>query len=1049
LFYQLWTHPRAVRRLVMDKLGVRFIHVNVGLESARLRLLGGIAISDLRMARSDGLDHADFLYVPTAVIYHDKEQIMDGKLSIRKVELNRPQLRLVREHDGTFNLKGILGPVDLSERMPTVVIKNGTVVVEDKAGNAPGQVLEIHEVNLTILNDPLPILELEGSGQTDVAGPIKFKASVPRASMAAQIEIELPTVPIGPALIQRLDSYCSETASHLRQLTGTGAMEAHLAYYPDTNPPLHYEIGAHLRNGELNHVRLPGRLTGLDAEVHVSNGLVPKASFSAQCGSAHIEASVKDLACSTLMRETNSTEAPSLYECVQEMELKVDHLHIDAAVLGRLPENLDWIQKDYTPVGTVSLTHSFRRGAGPTPVTRRWVIRPEGGRASCVYFPYPVTNVQGIIDVDVSRTPERNITLDLKGRAGPCPVTVTGNVIGPKATSEVQIDVRGQGLVLDEPVLKALASVTGDPSKIAEQFLPDRCRNGGIRHTSMGKADFHAAVHRPCGQTKMQNIFTVAFKEAAVKYDQFPYPLENVTGVLVLYPDHWECKSFHGVHAGGDISVDGRSYPSPNTSQDTDAPTRQSVHLVIQGKSVPLDSAFAKALAPPGVTDRNALANAWETLGLHGRMGFQAIVVDHPGRPQDLDVDVEIQGCSLKPTFFPFALSDLKAKVHSTAGLVHLKDIEAKHGKAILGLPWGLIQLNPGGGFDAWLKPIQGKNLAPDEDFLAALPEPLRKGLAPLKLQGPVDVKTQLIMKNAGRAGQPFMVWWDGEAVLQNNRFRAGVETSNVDGRISCRGFHDGTRMKAVAGDMLLTRAVILNQPLSNVHGRLEILADSPDVMRFRDLKADFFGGTLGGEARIQINPEVTYEVLLEGVGVQLNQFGRHNLGPEDAQAQLEGPARASVFLSGKGNDLLGLQGHGQMDVPSGKMGKLPFLLDLLKAFGLRLPDRTAFEQAKATFAIEGPRIKVEQLDLYGNAISLSGQGTVDLDGTNLNLDFTATPGRVRQVLPGALEIIPQSISEQLLKIKARGKLGKGGVKFEKEFVPNVMEPLKKVFNGG
>ena len=61
-----------------------------GLEKARLRLLGGILVHDLRMARSTGLDRPDFLYVPSAVIYHDKEQLLDGKLSIRKVELTRP-----------------------------------------------------------------------------------------------------------------------------------------------------------------------------------------------------------------------------------------------------------------------------------------------------------------------------------------------------------------------------------------------------------------------------------------------------------------------------------------------------------------------------------------------------------------------------------------------------------------------------------------------------------------------------------------------------------------------------------------------------------------------------------------------------------------------------------------------------------------------------------------------------------------------------------------------------------------------------------------------
>ena len=48
-------------------------------------------------------------------------------------------------------------------------------------------------------------------------------------------------------------------------------------------------------------------------------------------------------------------------------------------------------------------------------------------------------------------------------------------------------------------------------------------------------------------------------------------------------------------------------------------------------------------------------------------------------------------------------------------------------------------------------------------------------------------------------------------------------------------------------------------------------------------------------------------------------------------------------------------RGYKVRPVPSGKLARLPLLLDLLKWLGLRLPDRTAFEQAHADFRIEGP----------------------------------------------------------------------------------------------
>src|SRR5262249_14832889 len=98
------------------------------------------------------------------------------------------------------------------------------------------------------------------------------------------------------------------------------------------------------------------------------------------------------------------------------------------------------------------------------------------------------------------------------------------------------------------------------------------------------------------------------------------------------------------------------------------------------------------------------------------------------------------------------------------------------------------------------------------------------------------------------------------------------------------------------------------------------------------------------------------------------------------------------------------------------------------------------------TFAIDGPLMRFEQIDLVGNAISLRGQGTADLDGSNLNLDFNADWARLGQVLPEVMTQIPRRISDELLKVKVRGRVG--DMRFEPEVVPAVTEPVKRLFNG-
>ena len=73
------------------------------------------------------------------------------------------------------------------------------------------------------------------------------------------------------------------------------------------------------------------------------------------------------------------------------------------------------------------------------------------------------------------------------------------------------------------------------------------------------------------------------------------------------------------------------------------------------------------------------------------------------------------------------------------------------------------------------------------------------------------------------------------------------------------------------------------------------------------------------------------------------------------------------MHLTGTGTGTASLEGAGTLDVPSGRIEKLPWLIDLLKLLKLRAPDRTAFEEAHAAFQVRGPRVNITRLDLFGD----------------------------------------------------------------------------------
>jgi hypothetical protein len=178
-----------------------------------------------------------------------------------------------------------------------------------------------------------------------------------------------------------------------------------------------------------------------------------------------------------------------------------------------------------------------------------------------------------------------------------------------------------------------------------------------------------------------------------------------------------------------------------------------------------------------------------------------------------------------------------------------------------------------------------------------------------------------------------------------------------------------------------------------------------------------------------------------------LAQFGQQNFG---GKSQLSGLAMSRLYISGEGSDPSRLNGKGTVDVPSGKIYSLPLLLDLLKFLGLRLPDRTLFEEAHAEFTLEGQTAKVSRLNLFGNVISLRGQGSMNFanpDAIGLNLDFNVDWARITQVLPQPLKDLEATVSNNLYKVKVRGTSKKP--EFSQEPLPTLTGPIKDLLKNG
>jgi hypothetical protein len=1009
--YERFTNPDEMRRKVLAGLGEAFAGATVKLDGAHLRLLGGISVTELRLARRDDPDEAEFLHVPAAILYHDKENLLDGgEFRVVKMELQRPRIRLIRATDGSWNMANVLGPAKLDSPVPTLVITQGTLILEDHRLGEGAPPLEIKDVNLTMVNDPVSTLTINGSGSCDVLGEVQVTGSIRRSTNEISLKFEAASIPVGPALIQRLYPFAPDLVVHARMLQGTGKLQAQIHYLPGSDPAISEDIHFQLTRGKFSHGLLPVPLDNIEASVRFNNGQVTLERCTARSGNMTVKLTFKEL----LVGGDRRWE-----ERFRELDAKIEQLNLTKEIMEKA--NLGKVWDDFTPEGQVNLTVSIRRGKDGW--RKNCIVEPLSINALPKAFPFPVEQISGVIEHQAGAGMTDECRFNLAGVGAGRPVYLRGTVKGVAPDHEVDLSIWGDNIEMSKQLVTA---------------LPARYQDLARSFKATGHGDFQTHLVRDAKSKTYSNRHLIQLHDCTMCYAKFPYPLENTSATLDLLPDHWEVRDFHGEHKGGVFTARGGSFPDKESDR---------IVLQIEGKHVELDSEMEHALL------NKALRDSYATFEPRGKLDFACTVsfdVQKPGSDAvavepvpDVDITMWPQRCSIKPQFFPYALHDVQGKVRFANRWVTIDDFHACNGNTQWKVTRGYTYLKPEGGTYSILNGLEANPLVPDPEFLAALPESLRKGWDALNIQDPIGFRTTLVVDTRPTHPRPD-VYWDGVCSFRDARLRTGVQLEHVTGDIACRGRHNGDQIDGIVGNIHFTQANVLGQPLHEITSPFLVTRDAPDVLRFHNLKMQYCGGSIYGPVKVELGSTVRYELNLAGSEIRLEDFGRQNLGEH---SQISGLAQGTLYLTGRGTDIDTLKGSGRIRVPEGKMYNLPLALDLLKVLGLRVPDRTAFEEADAEFDIQGKRLQFKELKLMGNAISLRGKGDMNLDGTDIDLDFNADWGRLHDVLPPEVMRLPEALSNQLLKVHMRGDLG--NVHCTKDILPPVTGPLRRVMTDG
>ena len=552
-----------------------------------------------------------------------------------------------------------------------------------------------------------------------------------------------------------------------------------------------------------------------------------------------------------------------------------------------------------------------------------------------------------------------------------------------------------------------------------------------------------------------------------------------------------EFKDFTAEHSGAKLKISGKRNPSTGGNL---------LSFEIDGENVPFDLELREALS------RLSLDPAWQAFDFQGRMNCRVLAdvfertktEQNPNPPfvpaKDLALSFSFGGPTIKPAFMPYLLKDVRGQLRYFAGKIDLWNFEARHGPSLLKLPRTEVTMRPEGGYIADFRDATMSAVQLDEELLRALPPSIRSGIERVGLRGGLAVQaSRIVVDSKGEPPPPSRLpvarenvpngirlasyrsadpdfddeqtpyrspapkpWpilptisWDGSVTMDDCSFTVGLPWKGATGHFATLGRYEGDRPGAITAKLVLDRASGLGQPVENVLVNLSIRPEEPNTLIVDTIRANLYGGEIGGEARVLLEADTRFDLVLNAAQMKLSKFGQAQ--HFEAKTKLEGLAAGRLHLfnfkhADRANKPL-LEGIGGFDIDNGaKILDVPELLNVFKALKLRVPDGTFFDEAHALFRIRGERLYFGQIDLLGEAVNLGGEGGLNLDGSGVKLEFY-TMSRLHDLMQSPLSRVTAAMSRGLLKINVKGDIG-GAMEYKAQAVPLVTDPLKRWFSG-
>lgn len=1051
-----------IRRQVEFRFASHYkdFHVQVG--SARFDPERGIEIDDFSLTpkTADGsvaepVLSIDQLYLSGKLRV---EQLLTNQLQIADVLVRRAKLRMVRQADGQWNAAALLPLPHFSDQCPTITIENasGTIQYPGSSGNKTWSLKGV-DLKLSPMEaascpvNALPHFHIEGTANGLPAREFRVSGELGAGDGVLDVTLTTTGLDLTPQLLANLSS---DAAAKLNGMEFSGLTDLAMRLKRrDASSPFSWSARFRVDRGRFQHPSLPDALTDVSIVGEADPTRLTIHQIDSKWGPATLRVA--------LNRAGWAANAPLA------VKAKVDGFYSTEKLASILPESKARIWQRFRPVGPVDaeiqLTYDGIDWKPSAKVVCRGLTLTDQEK-----FPYLLQQTTGEVTYGAVPNSETDrLHLDLTGIAAGRPIKVLadlthlspGDPQGPEMGEGVAMDAttpdarvftagyrgarvaRGRRAGFTHPL--GFVEVSGVDIPLHDQLVAALSPSPKAKSLveslhGQGMVDFRfRAEWKDLSQRQAEVSQDIRLKECRINYGPFPFPLQHVQGLVTERNGEWLLNDLEARGSNDSTVVRCRGVVRPKDSGSE-------VDLTFDATSVPLDENLKQALSPPG-------QKAWDELSPQGSINFMAHVAR---QPNELEPNVEVRlrpqgkSVSIEPRMFPYRLGELDGEATYKRGRVDWRNVIARHDHSIYSVESGSWQVTAEEGWQCTLANVNVDRLMANRDLVLALPPGVQSVIDKLQPSGTIGLYNGNFSFAKSPQSPALAAAWDISLECQQAAIQGATPIQGITGGIRLVGQSDG-RNAFSAGALALDSILWKDTQLTNVRGPFwadstHVLLGEPASVQQRQqpqrLTADAYGGSVAANVELVHDVIPSYKADVQLGAANLSRFINERLG---GPHEMNGTVSGRLVVTGTGASPQTMRGGGDLHVVDAKIYELPVLVGLLKVLKNRTPDTTAFNRCDMKFAIQGEHVHFDQLNLRGDAVSLYGNGEMDLN-QRLDLTFYTMIGPADLPIP-LWRTIAGNVSQQGLQLKVGGTLEHAEI--EKKALPAVNDMITQIQN--